>query len=94
MPDLSNQRAVHHDVHLTLISVIMVYSSAQTEIDVVIGACWTRECRGAWVEGAACVSHHAGQRNDSTTARCLVVSGVSRETNKICKSAEEYSDAM
>ena len=85
MPHLNNHHVVHCDVNVTIVVVRVVQIDIQAEVDVVIGGRWTRECRGVRVVGAACVSHHAGQRNDSTTDRFLVACGVSRETNKLCK---------
>ena len=83
MPHLNNHRVVHRDVNVTIV-IETGYRKIQTEVNVVIGGRWTRECRGVLVVGAACVSHHARQRNDVTTGRCLVVDcGVSRETNEV-----------
>ena len=84
MPHLNNHRVVHRDVNATVFVGRIVQIDIQTEVDVVIGGRWTRECRGVRVVGAACVSHHTGQRNDVTIGRCLKAAcGVSRETNEV-----------
>ena len=83
-PHLNNHHVVHSDVNVTIVVARGVQTDIQAEIDVVIGGCWTRECRGVRVVGAACVSHHTGQRNDVTIGRCLKAAcGVSRETNEV-----------
>ena len=84
MPHLNNHRVIHRDVNVT-IEEVTGYRKIQTEVDVVIGGRWTRECRVDRVVAAACVSHHATQLNDVTTGRFLGVYGISRETNKFCK---------
>ena len=84
MSHLNNHRVVHRDANVTIV-VWVVHIDIQTEVDVVIGGCWTHENRGVWVVGAACVSHHAGKLNDGTTGLCLVACGVSREADKIFK---------
>ena len=85
MSHLNNHRVVHRDANVTIVIVWVVPIDMQTEVDVVIGGCWTRECRVVRVVGAACVSHHATQPNDITTGRYLAACGVSREANKICQ---------
>ena len=86
MSHLNNPRVVHRDVNVTIAVAWGGHIDIQAEVDVVIGGRWTRECRGVRVVGAACVSHHATQRNDATIGRGLAACGVSRETNEICKS--------
>ena len=86
MSHLNSHRVVHHEVNATGVVAWVVHIDKQTELDVVIGGCWTRKCVGVRVVGAACVSHHAKKLNDVTISRCLVACGVSREANKICKS--------
>ena len=84
MPHLNNHRVVHRDVNVTIV-VVTGYRKIQTEVDVVIGGCWTCECRGVRLVGAACVSHDAVKLNDITSDRRLGVCSVSREANKLCK---------
>ena len=86
MPHLNNHPVVHRDGNATIVVAWFVHKYIQVEVDVVIGARWTRECRGVRVVGAACVSQYARQLNDDSTDRLLATCGVSRETNKICKS--------
>ena len=84
MPHLNNHRVVHRDVNVTIAVARVVHNDIQVKVDVVIGGRWTRKCRGVRVVGAACVNHHARQRNDVTIGRCLIVDcGVSRETNEV-----------
>ena len=66
MPHHSNHRVLHRNVNAT-ISVEL--AEIQTEVDVVIGGRWTRECRCVRVVAVACVSHHAMQLNDVTIGR-------------------------
>ena len=85
MLHLNNPQIVHRDVNATSVVAWVVHIDKQTEVDVVIGGCWTCECRGVRLVGAACVSHDAVKLNDITSDRRLGVCSVSREANKLCK---------
>ena len=85
MPHLNNLYVVHRDINVTVI-VGRGQGKIEAKVDVVVGGCWTCECRGVRIVGAACVSDHTRQRNGVTIARSLVAGSVSREANEICKS--------
>ena len=94
MSYLHDHPTVHGDVNVTIVLAIVAYFKIQAEVKVVIGGRGTSECRGVRVVGAACVSHHTGERNDVTSGRSLEACGVSRETNEICKSVRYTTEML